>query len=472
MVFSSAVFVYAFLPVVLFCYYVLFRKHRKAQNTFLLLASLLFYAWGEPKAVLVMIASILINWFFGWMIGKNRENRKKNKLLLTADVMLNLAVLFVFKYLVSTCSSLNQWFGLAVPVPAITLPIGISFFTFQGMSYVIDVYRRKGEVQPSILSVGLYIAFFPQLVAGPIVRYETIADQIMNRKETPNDLFDGFARFVVGLSKKVLLANGFAVIADAAFEAVGSGEHISVLFAWLGAAAYMLQIFFDFGGYSDMAIGLGRMFGFHYLENFDYPYISTSVTEFWRRWHISLGAWFRDYVYYPLGGSRCGRGRTILNLFIVWALTGIWHGADLTFLLWGLLYFVLLVFEKQTGLHKITGKKSAAFRWLYTMWFVLLGWVLFRGDSVGEAVQYYGLMFGLPGNDLIDAAVQGWLIQNMILFGVGLVLCTPLFRTLARKTENSRPAGIVKAGGLICLFILSVASFVCDSYNPFIYFQF
>ena len=472
MLFSSTIFLYLFLPTVLFFNFIVFRKSRLLQNIFLLFASLFFYAWGEPKFVLVMIASIITNWFFGLMVSKKRDNQKLCKLLIALDVTFNLAILFVFKYLAFTFGIIDGVFGAGLPIPNIALPIGISFFTFQAMSYVLDVYRQKGEVQTNVLYVGLYISFFSQLIAGPIVRYDTIADQIKNRKETLDDFFDGFARFVVGLAKKVLLANSFAFLADQSFDAVKNGNSISVMFGWLGAIAYTLQIFFDFSGYSDMAIGLGRMFGFHFLENFDYPYISTSITEFWRRWHISLGTWFRDYLYIPLGGSRCSKGKNIFNLFVVWFLTGLWHGANFTFIVWGLMYFVLLVIEKVTGLHKKTGKKIIVFKWLYTILFVMLGWVLFRSESIGDAIHYLGSMFGLAGNVFADGVFTAWFTQNMILLTVGIILCTPLFRTLDRKLKNSNTVGYIKAIGIICLFVLSVASLVSSAYNPFIYFNF
>ena len=431
-----------------------------------------FYAWGEPKFVLIMIWSIAVNWFFGLWVSKKRESKKQSRLIIALDVAFNLAILFVFKYLTFAGNVFNDLFGAGLTIPDIALPIGISFFTFQAMSYVIDVYRQKGEVQTNILYVGLYISFFPQLIAGPIVRYETIADQIKNRKETIDDFFDGFARFVVGLSKKVLLANSFGELADIAFKSSKNGDPLSVTFSWLGAVAYTLQIFFDFSGYSDMAIGLGRMFGFHFLENFDYPYISKSITEFWRRWHMSLGTWFRDYLYFPLGGSRCSRGRNILNLFVVWLLTGIWHGANFTFIVWGLMYFVLLVIEKLTGLHKKGGKRLAVFKWIYTIFFVVIGWVIFRADSQGDALRYLASMFGLSGNVFVDGVFIGWLTQNIILLCIGIVLCTPVFRIISNKTKDISTVGYVKAGGLICLFVLSVASLVGNSYNPFIYFNF
>lgn len=472
MLFSSTSFLYLFLPTVLFFNFVILKKSRLLQNIFLLFASLFFYAWGEPKFVIVMIASIIINWFFGLLISKKRDNKKISFLIIGIDVALNLCLLFVFKYLTFAGNIINSLFDINTTIPNIALPIGISFFTFQAMSYVIDVYRQKGDVQTNLLFVGLYISFFPQLIAGPIVRYETIADEIINRKETLNDFFDGFARFVIGLSKKVLLANNFAVLADQAFEAVKNGDSVSIMFSWLGAIGYTLQIFFDFGGYSDMAIGLGRMFGFHFLENFDYPYISTSITEFWRRWHISLGTWFRDYLYIPLGGNHCGKARNIFNLFVVWSLTGLWHGANFTFIIWGLMYFVLLVIEKFTGLHKKSGSLLNIFKWLYTILFVVLGWVIFRSDSIEVAFVYIRSMFGLMGNAFADGMFNGWFIQNIFLLIIGIILSTPLFRFLSQKTKDNNVIGFIKVTGLICLFVLSVTSLVSNSYNPFIYFNF
>ena len=472
MLFSSVTFLYFFLPAVLFFYYVVFRKHRLLQNVFLLAASLFFYAWGEPKFVLVMGGSILLNWLFGLLISRHRSRSKLCKGILALSALCNLGLLFVFKYLTFSGNLINSLLSMDLQVPDIALPIGISFFTFQAMSYVIDVYRQKGEVQTNLLYVGLYISFFPQLIAGPIVRYETIADEIKNRRETADDFFDGFARFVVGLAKKVLLSNSLGFLADQAFTAVENGDPVSVLFSWLGAVAYALQIYFDFSGYSDMAIGLGRMFGFHYLENFNYPYISTSISEFWRRWHISLGTWFRDYVYFPLGGSRVSRSRNVLNLFVVWFLTGFWHGANYTFIVWGLMYFVLISLEKVTGFDKLRGKYLVGFKWCYTMLFVLLGWVLFRSRSISDAIVYLRSMFGLNANAFCDGVSLAWFEQNRILLAIGAVLCTPVFKTLGRWTEKSNGLAYLKTAGLFLLFILCVASLVGNSYNPFIYFNF
>ena len=472
MLFSSTTFLYLFLPIVLLFYYVFFRKSRFLQNLFLLCASLIFYAWGEPKFVLVMLLSIIANWGFGLAINKHRSSKKISRLIIGLTIFFNLGILYIFKYLNFTGSLLYSIFAILLPLPNILLPIGISFFTFQAMSYVLDVYRGQGQVQTNILFVGLYITFFPQLIAGPIVRYETVADEIQNRKETWDDFFDGFARFVVGLSKKVLLANCFALLADYAFNAVNASTDISVMSGWLGAVAYTLQIFFDFSGYSDMAIGLGRMFGFHFLENFNYPYISRSITEFWRRWHMSLGTWFRDYLYYPLGGSRCSIARNIFNLFVVWMLTGLWHGANFTFILWGLVYFVLLTFEKVTKLHKKTGRLLDIGKWVYTIFFVILGWVLFRAESVTVAITYMKSMFGLNAGSFCDSVFISLFKQNAIPLTVGILLCTPLFKTLSEKTENSIVAGCIKVIGLMGLLLLSVASLVSSSYNPFIYFNF
>lgn len=469
MLFSSTTFLYLFLPTVLFFYYIIFRKSRKLQNIFLLFVSLFFYAWGEPKFVLVMIASIIINWAFGLFVNKKKDNKIVSRLIIALDVAFNLGILFVFKYLTFTYSIFDSVFGLTMDIPNIVLPIGISFFTFQAMSYVIDVYRGKGQVQKNILYVGLYISFFPQLIAGPIVRYETVAEEILHRKETVNDFFDGFARFIVGLAKKVLLANSFALLADDAFAA---GSSTSIAFSWLGAVGYTLQIFFDFSGYSDMAIGLGKMFGFHFLENFNYPYISTSISEFWRRWHMSLGTWFRDYLYFPLGGSRVSKPRNILNLFVVWFLTGLWHGANYTFIVWGLMYFILIAVEKLTGIDKKNGKVLNAFKWIYTIFFVILGWVIFRSDTIGDAIIYIKSMFGLNCNLLVDSRFIGYLEQNIILIIIGIILCTPIFKMIKEKINSNIMLDIISILTLIGLFVLSVSSLVSNSYNPFIYFNF
>ena len=382
MLFPSEVFLFVFLPVVLGVYYLLLRKTKHLKNIFLLAASLFFYAWGEPQNVWLMVGVILFNWFFGILVDKVRDHKVPVRILMTVMVLTNVGILGWYKYSEFVMLQVNRFLHTEFTVPDVTLPIGISFFTFQAMSYVIDVYRGHGKVQKNPLQVGLYISLFPQLIAGPIVRYETIADQIENRVENLADFNAGVTRFCIGLGKKVLIANNMALIADNAFGLIINNEfQASVGMAWLGAIAYTLQIFFDFSGYSDMAIGLGQMFGFHFEENFKYPYISATVSEFWRRWHISLQTWFRDYVYFPLGGSRVSKPRLVLNLFVVWALTGIWHGANWNFICWGLYYFVLLVIEKNFLMKYL--KKGKVWPHIYTLFLVVLGWGLFTCNAPG-----------------------------------------------------------------------------------------
>ena len=474
MLFSSLIFLIVFLPIVLFGYYVLFRRWRPAQNVFLLCASLVFYAWGEPKFVFVMIGSILFNWLMGLLAHRYRERKKLARFWIALDVAGNLGLLFVFKYLMFTLNNVNSLFGTALPVPTIALPIGISFFTFQAMSYVIDVYRGDGAVQKNPLYVGLYISLFPQLIAGPIVRYQTVAEEIRNRKETWSDFSEGVNRFLVGFLKKVLLANTMAVVADGVFD---STEPVCAAASALGLIAYTLQIYYDFAGYSDMGIGLGRMFGFHFLENFDYPYISVSITEFWRRWHISLGTWFRDYVYIPLGGSRVKKPRLVFNLFAVWMLTGVWHGANWTFVVWGLLYFVLLTFEKLTGIHeKLRGKAWLPLRYLVTMAFVCLGWLVFRADSLTAAWAYLRNMIGV-GTSAVNDTFWYYIDNYLVYLIAAAVFALPVAPWLRRKVDalSKVPKTICDAAytiGLIALFLVAIASIVKGSYNPFIYFNF
>ena len=384
MVFSSSIFLFAFLPAVLLVYYLPLRRWRTGQNVFLFLASLFFYGWGAHEALLLMLGSILANYLLGLWAGRARSAGRSVRPAVVLAAVVNLSLLFVFKYLDFTISTLNL-LGWKLSLFGIELPIGISFFTFQGLSYVIDVYRGDAAVQRDPLKLALYIAFFPQLVAGPIVRYTTVAEEIDERHESVSEFSAGAVRFLFGLGKKMLLANAVARIADAAFAAVMP----SVLFAWLGAVAYTFQIYFDFSAYSDMAIGLGRMFGFHFLENFNYPYVARSVTEFWRRWHISLSTWFRDYVYIPLGGNRCSRARNVWNLFVVWFLTGMWHGASWNFIAWGLWFFVLLVGEKFLW-GKALERLPSLVRHAYAMVLVVFSWVLFRAETLTAAAAACG----------------------------------------------------------------------------------
>ena len=470
MLFASTVFIFEFLPAVLLLYYVVLKKFRTAQNILLLVTSLLFYAWGEPKYVLIMILSIIVNYLFGLLVDKFRQSKAKSRLVIALTVVFNLGVLYIFKYLMFTIENINSIAGLHLSVPNIVLPIGISFFTFQAMSYVIDVYREKGEAQKNPLNVGLYISFFPQLIAGPIVRYETVAYQIKHRKESFDKFSEGVCRFIIGLAKKVLLSNTMAVVADYAFDMPNS--ELTVVMAWVGAIAYTFQIFFDFGGYSDMAIGLGKMFGFDFLENFDYPYISLSVSEFWRRWHMSLGTWFRDYVYFPLGGSRVkSKARLVFNLFVVWSLTGIWHGANWTFLCWGLMYFVLLTIEKLVGWEKKYPDKMKILRRIYTLFFVVMGWVLFRADSIGDAGAYFATMFG--GGNLIDDTTVYYALNYIVYFIIAILVSTPIFKNISAKVKGDNPVVVaVSTVGLFVLLVVSVSYIVKGAYNPFIYFNF
>ena len=474
MLFSSLEFLIVFLPIVLFGYFVLFRRWRPAQNVFLLLASLVFYAWGEPKFVFVMVASILLNWLMGLLADKHRERKTLARLWIAFDVAGNLGLLFIFKYLMFTLNNVNSLFGTALPVPTIALPIGISFFTFQAMSYVLDVYRGDGQVQKNPLYVGLYISLFPQLIAGPIVRYQTVADEIQNRKETWADFADGVQRFMVGFLKKVLLANTMAIIADGVFD---SKTPVCAAASALGLIAYTLQIYYDFGGYSDMGIGLGRMFGFHFLENFDYPYISTSITEFWRRWHISLGTWFRDYVYIPLGGSRVKKPRLVFNLFVVWMLTGIWHGANWTFVTWGFMYFILLTIEKLTGFAKGKGKKALLpVRYIYTMIFVCLGWLVFRAESITAAWDYFRNLLGI-GSAAIDDTFWYYIDNYLVFLIAAAVFAVPVAPWLRKKIDalSKAPKAVCDVLYTVCvfaLFLVAISYIVKGSYNPFIYFNF
>lgn len=471
MLFSSLIFITCFLPVVLLLYYTVCRLGRTVQNVFLLCASLGFYAWGEPKFALILMASILFNWMFGLAIDKVRYDKLKSKAIIGLMLIFNLSIIFVFKYLMFTIKNINILTNSDFTVPKIALPIGISFFTFQAISYVIDIYREKGSVQKNPLNVGLYISFFPQLVAGPIVRYETVAEEILNRKETLQDISDGINRFMVGMAKKVLLANNLALVADKAFKLSGQDD-LSLSMAWLGAICYTLQIYYDFSGYSDMAIGLGKMFGFHFNENFNYPYISKSVSEFWRRWHISLGTWFRDYVYIPLGGSRVNtKLRLYTNLFVVWALTGLWHGANWTFICWGLMYFVILSIEKSTGIDK--RKDHIWLRHFYTMFLVIIGWVLFRADNITEAVNYLGTMF-IPGtNGIFDAEFLVCTKEYAAFLFFGILFARPFSKKLGKtKFAKSCLGQGLYIFGITFLFLGVIAYLVKGAYNPFIYFNF
>ena len=492
MVFSSAVFLFAFLPLTLIGYYFLPRKFR---NVFLTLASLFFYAWGEPKFVFVMLVSILMNYAFGLLVVK-REEQGYQKMILTLMVAANLSLFFVFKYLNFTIQNLNYLFHGAIPQTHITLPIGISFFTFQAMSYVFDVAMGRGSVQKNPLNVMMYVSLFPQLIAGPIVRYETVADEIQTRRENLPDFLKGTRRFTVGLAKKVLLSNSIALLADQAFG-YGEAASLSCAMSWLGVLAYAFQIYFDFSGYSDMAIGLGLMFGFHFDENFNYPYISRTVSEFWQRWHISLSTWFRDYLFYPVSrkavplgkkvkkrwGKAAGRlTPTVIALAVVWLSTGIWHGASWGYILWGVYYGILLisalifqpVSKKWVQKLKIDTKAPwfICFQILRTMILVLLGYVLFRSGSLHQAAGYFGSMFRLTGNAAADSEVLPALRNHASVLVLCFVGSTPIIPWVSQKLEGQRGAETIKNAACLTLLVLSAAYIVSSSYNPFIYFAF
>lgn len=470
MVFSSKVFLFYFLPIVLIGYYLL-KRNRKASNLFLTLMSLLFYAWGEPKFVFVMMASIAANWLSGLWVDSMKQKGKSAKPALIASVVFNLALLGVFKYLTFVLTNVRSWFGLTFAIPKIALPIGISFFTFQAMSYVIDVYRGDGKVQKNFINVCLYISFFPQLIAGPIVRYQTVADEIEHRKENLPDFTLGCQRFMVGFCKKLILSNNLGLLVDTAFNL--NGANLSVASAWMAACAYLMQVYYDFSGYSDMAIGLGRMFGFHFLENFNFPFISKSVTEFWRRWHISMCTWFRDYLYFPLGGSRVkSKWRLLFNMFMVWSMTGLWHGAAWTYILWGIGFFVMQAFERFTGLGKWMEKRGVLGT-IYAMFMVVTITVMIRSDNLGVAWSFYGTMFGVNGAAGWDATAGMFLREYGWFLFAGVVFGLPIGKWAREKLHIPDGAlRIVCAAGLVVLMAVALSYVAVVDYNPFIYFNF
>lgn len=470
MIFSSILFVFLFLPLVIFLYYISNEKYR---NIILLAFSLIFYAAGEGWRLLILLASIICNYSFGCFIGRCKSERWR-KSLLVLDIFLNIAILFYFKYLSYSLEVVGRFVGREISIEEIILPIGISFFTFQALSYVVDVYRRNVVPEKSIVNVGLYISFFPQLVAGPIVRYSSIAKQIISRHITLDKFGYGVKRFILGFLKKVILANNLALVVENAFG--GSYYQNSVLMAWLGSISFSLQIFYDFSGYSDMAIGLGKMFGFDFEENFVYPYISKSVSEFWRRWHISLGRWFRDYVYIPLGGSYVGKGRHIINLLVVWGLTGIWHGARVSFVTWGLLFFVFLVLEKILIHPEKKGKIFQCMWRVVTLLVVNFGWILFHTESVHDTMVYSISMLGGYGNAIIDPRVYEMLREYGVFVLLGVVFATPIvpcITTLGRKNRTiDKCIDLFVPIVYMLLFIWAISFLVLGAHNPFIYYNF
>ena len=461
MLFSAIPFLYYFLPIVIGAY---FLVPKGLKNGVLLIASLVFYAWGEPKYVVLMVTAILLFYICALMMDRSGQQIYK-KLWLWVAVAISVGMLGIFKYADFFATSFNSLTGLSLPLLRLALPIGISFYTFQGLSYVIDVYRADVPVQRNLVTFAAYICLFPQLIAGPIVRYADVVQQLDQRQHSWEDFCLGLRRFLMGLSKKILLADSFALL----MKLFRESNEKSVLFYWMYAVAFMLNIYFDFSGYSDMAIGLGRIFGFRFVENFDYPYLSGSVTEFWRRWHISLGSWFRDYVYIPMGGNRVSKPRWVFNILTVWMLTGLWHGAAWNFVLWGLLFAALLLMEKWLpGIKKLPG----LLRHGYVLLVVLLSFVLFNAETLSQAGQDIAGMFGFGGVPAVTSATLYYLRSYALLFLLGFVGATPLVRNAARRVERTRVGQVLEVIVMAVLLLVCTAYLVDGSFSPFLYFRF
>ena len=468
MLFSSITFLFLFLPIMLAVYYI---APPQWKNLLLLAGSLIFYAWGEPVYIILMILSILLNYFCGMDIENKSENEAKAKRSLVFAITVNIVLLVFFKYFGFLVESTNTLFGISIPYRELALPIGISFYTFQEISYIVDVYRGKVKAQQSLVKYALYVSMFPQLVAGPIVCYGDIEKQLTARKISGRKLGQGAMLFIIGLSKKAVLANTLGKI----FEEISStsASNLTVLMAWLGCITYAFQIYFDFSGYSDMAIGLGRMFGFEFKKNFDVPYISKSITEFWRRWHISLSSWFREYVYIPLGGNHVTISRNIVNLLIVWMLTGMWHGAAWNFVAWGLYYGIILIIEKFI-LSPVLDKLPSVVRHIYSIVLVVIGWVLFFSPSLGGAARYLGMMLGAGAHGVADRESLYLLTTNLVLWIILIIGSTPLTDVRYQHMLRQKKWNTTLLNGIVyaVLFILCIAYLVTETYNPFLYFRF
>ena len=464
MVFSSLVFMFAYLPITLLAYYLIPRQGR---NIFLFFINLLFYGWGEPTLIVLMLINIAINYAGGYFVDKFRDDKKKQKLFLILTCVIDIGTLAVFKYTGMLVDTVNMLPFLDLPTPEISLPIGISFYTFQTMSYVIDVYRDDAPVSKNPINFGTYVALFPQLIAGPIVRYRDVADQLVNRRETMALFSKGVNVFLVGLAKKVLIANPMGTLNTAIFATT---DENGVVGTWIGIIAYSFQLYFDFSGYSDMACGLGNMLGFEFLKNFDYPYISKSVTEFWRRWHISLSTWFKEYVYIPLGGNRKGVKRQVINLLIVWGLTGIWHGASWNFVLWGLYYGIMLIVEKFL-LKKLLDKLPSFVQHIYTIFIIIIGWGLFYFTDMSQLgaflINLFDFSKGICGEQALTLILQ----YLPVLLAAGFA-STPVATKLYKKIENKKHIWILQTLFCAVILVLCTASLVSSSYNPFLYFRF
>lgn len=464
MVFSSLVFMFAYLPITLLAYYLVPRQGR---NIFLFIVNLIFYGWGEPKLVLLMVFNIFFNYIGGWLVDKYRADAKKKKLFLILTCVLDIGILAVFKYTGMITETLNMLPFFNIPELQISLPIGISFYTFQTMSYVIDVYRDDAPVSKNFINFGTYVALFPQLIAGPIVRYRDVAEQLVNRRETLEMFTRGVKLFMVGLAKKVIIANTMGTLTTNIFATT---DENGVVGTWVGMIAYTFQIYFDFSGYSDMACGLGNMMGFEFLKNFNYPYIAKSITDFWRRWHISLSTWFKEYVYIPLGGNRKGVKRQILNLLIVWGLTGLWHGAAYNFVLWGLYYGLLLILEKFV-LKKFLDRLPSFVQHIYTLFIIIIGWGLFYFTDVGQLGEFMVDLFNF-GNGICGDQAFNLIMSNLPMLIISAVASTPFATMLYTRFEHRRFMWIPETLYCIGVLAVSTASLVNQSYNPFLYFRF
>lgn len=466
MIFSSIPFLFFFFPLCLVLYYLVPFKYK---NIVLLIFSLVFYAWGEPIYILLMIFSSVLDYMVGRMMEKYEHDNHKRKIFLFISVIVNLSLLGFFKYADFLINSLNGFFHLNIPLLNLGLPVGISFFTFQTMSYSIDVYRKEVKVEHNFFNFMTYVSMFPQLIAGPIVRYETVSKELYERKINFSNFARGLIRFTQGLFKKVLIANNVGYL----WTLMSTSNDLSMLGAWLGIIAFTLQIYFDFSGYSDMAIGMGKMLGFNYLENFNYPYIATSITDFWRRWHISLSTWFRDYVYIPLGGSRVKKVLHIRNIFIVWMLTGLWHGASWNFVLWGIYYGILLILEKFV-LKKWLAKMPNFWKHVYTLFLVIIGWLIFAFEDMSLLGNYFKAMFGLNGK-IFNSTSLYYLSNYFVILLIAVIFSLPVYKYL-KTFINSKKHPLIKLGVTIVIYlsllIVTVAYLVSDTYNPFLYFRF
>ncbi len=469
MVFSSLIFLFLFLPCVLLIYFLCPAKYLKARNIILLMASLFFYFFGEPRLIVIMLFSITMNYIFGMLVHSEQTKGRSGKGIVITSTIANLMILGYFKYLNFFVNNINSLFGLDITVAKIIMPIGISFFTFQAMSYVFDVYYKTAKVQKNPLNVALYISMFPQLIAGPIVRYETVAEEIEYREHSLSNFSEGVVRFVYGFAKKIIIANQMGLIADKVFA--NQMDTLDFKLAWIGIIAYSFQIFYDFSGYSDMAIGLGKIFGFTFLENFNFPYISKSATEFWRRWHMSLGTWFRDYVYIPLGGNRVSFWRQIFNIFAVWFLTGFWHGASWNFIAWGIYFALILIIEKNFLLKKLD-KTFAPIAHIYALVLIIIGWVFFRSDNLAYAIGYIGKMFSFQTITASSNEAYYFLLEYRFEWLLAFIFALPTTVFVKRLVGDNIVYNVGRLIFVFGTFIVSIMYLVNATFNPFIYFRF